>query len=93
MASRADRGDREDDWVRDNFTARMNNEKIAEELIAQTRSPQDAYKYAIRREKGIEHSRTMKSNPFGQRNTTKKQEQVHYISTRGRYSNSNNPNS
>ena len=51
LASRADCGDREDDWVRDMFTAHMNNDKIAEELIAQTRSPEDAYDYAIRLEK------------------------------------------
>ena len=29
----------------------MSNEKIAEEVLAQTRSPQEAYEYAIRREK------------------------------------------
>ena len=36
------------------FTAHMNNEKIAEDLIAETRSPQDSYQYATSREKGIE---------------------------------------
>ena len=30
LASRADCGDREDEWVRDMFTAHMSNEKIAE---------------------------------------------------------------
>ena len=92
-ASRADCGDREDEWVRDMFTAHMHNEKIAKELLAKTRYPQDAYVYAIRREKGIEHSRTMKINPFGGQSTTK-QEPVHYINTRGgRYNSSNNQNS
>ena len=43
LASRADCGDRESEWVRDMFTAHMNNEKIAEELLAQTRTPQEAY--------------------------------------------------
>ena len=76
LASRADCGDREDEWVRDMFTAHMSNEKIAEELLAETGSPQDAYEYAIRRQKGIEHSRTMKINPFGGQTTTK-QEPVH----------------
>ena len=47
----------------------MHNEKIAE---AKTRTPQDAYEYTIRREKGIEHSRTMKINPFGGQTTPKK---------------------
>ena len=75
------------------FTARMNNEKVAEELLAQTRSPKEAYEYAIRRDKGIEHSRTMKINPFGGQ-ITSKQEPVHYINTRGvRYNYSNNQNS
>ena len=49
QASRKDCGDCENEWVRDMFTAHMNNDKIAEELLAQTRSPQDDY--AIRREK------------------------------------------
>ena len=48
LASRADFGDRESEWVRDMGTAHMNNEKIAEGLLAQTRSPQEAYEYAIR---------------------------------------------
>ena len=63
------------------FTATTDHHKIAEELLAETRSPQDAYEYAIRREKGIEHSRTMKTNPFeGQATTTTtKQESKHYI--------------
>ena len=91
LASRADCGDRKHEWVRDMFTTHMTNEKIAEELLAQTRTPQDAYEYAIRREKGIEHSRTMKTNPFGGQTTTK-HEPVHYINTRGRYNYSNNQN-
>ena len=39
--------------------------------------------YATRREKGIEHSRTMKTNPFGGNQITTKQEPVNYINTRG----------
>ena len=46
--------------------------------------------YEIRREKGIEHSRTMKINPFGGQTTTK-QEPLHYINNRGgRYNSANN---
>ena len=87
-----DCGDREDECVRDMFTAHMNNDKLAEELLAQTRTPQEAYEYAIRREKGIEHSKTMKINPFGGLQFTPKLEPVNYINTRGRanYSNSQN---
>ena len=85
LASRADCGDRESEWVRDLFTDHMNNEKIAMELLAQARTPQEAYKYAIRREKGTEHSRTMKVNPIaGQTVTPPKQEPIRYVNTRGR---------
>ena len=94
VASRADNGDRENDWVRDMFTAHIHNEKIAEELLAETRSLKDAYEYAIRREKGIEHSRTMKTNPFGGQITTRtKQEPIHSINPRRRdnYTNNYNP--
>ena len=84
MASRTDGGDREDEWVRDKSTAHMHNENISEELLAQTRTPQDAYENAIRTEKGIEHNRTMKTNPFGNQITTTVQEPIHYINTRGR---------
>ena len=67
------------------FTAHMKNEKIADELLAQTRTPQEAYEYVSRREKRIEHSRTMKVNPIGgQTVTTPKQEPIHYVKTRGR---------
>ena len=93
LASQADCGDRESEWVRDMFTAHMNNEKIAEELLVQTRTPQEAYEYAIRRKKGIEHSRTMKINPIGgQTVTTPKQEPKHYVNTRGRQNQQYNQN-
>ena len=88
LALRADSGDREDEWVRD-----MQTEKIAEELLAQTESPQDAYEYAIRLDKGIEHNRTRKIDPFGGQTATTKQEPVHYINTRGRNNYTNNQSS
>ena len=37
LASRADWGDREDEWVRDVFIAHMHNDKITEELLSETR--------------------------------------------------------
>ena len=64
LASRADCGDREDEWVKNMFTAHTHNNKIAEKLLAQTQSPPDAYDYAIRRGKDFKHSRTMNLNPF-----------------------------
>ena len=74
------------------FHSACEHGKITKELLAQTLTPQDAYEYAIRREKGIKHSRTMEINPFGGQ-TTAKQEPVHYINTRCRYIYSNNQNS
>ena len=52
LAAPADCDDREEEWVRDIFRAHMTNEKIAEELLAETRSPKSAYENAIKREKG-----------------------------------------
>ena len=93
LASQSDCGDRESEWVKDMFTALMNNETIAEELLAQTRTRQEADEYAIRRKKGIEHRRTMKVNPIGgQTVTTPKQEPIHYVNTRGRQNQQYNQN-
>ena len=64
----------------------MNNEKVAEELLAQT---EDAYEY----EKGLEQGRTMKTNPFGDQTLITKQEPVHYVNTRGRQNQQNNQHS
>ena len=61
LASKADCVDKEDEWVRDMFTAHMLNKKISEEILAKTRSLKEEYEYAIRREKGNEHNRIMKS--------------------------------
>ena len=84
LASRADFGDKEDEWVCDMFTAHMKIERIAKELLAETRTPQEAYQYAIRLEKGIEHCETMKLNPNGTTSlVTIKQEPMGYIQPRG----------
>ena len=94
LASQADCGDREDGCVRDMFNAHMHNGKIAEERLAETRSPQGAQEYAIRREKGIKHSRTLMTNPFGGQTTTMtKQKPIHYINSRGRNNYANSQNS
>ena len=62
----------------------MKIERIAEELLAEIRTPQEAYEHAIRREKGIEHCKTMKLNPNGTTSLlTIKQEPMGYIQPRG----------
>ena len=76
------------------FTAHKHNGKPAEEIFSATRSPEDAYEYENRRKKFIEHSRTMKTNPFGgQKTTMAKQEAIHYINSRGSKKYANNQNS
>ena len=97
LAYRADCGDREDEWVRDMFTAHMHNEKTAEELLAQTRTPQDAYEYAIRREKGIEHIRTGRIEhgrpyPRGSQNTRGQQRKNNTNSSKQCYKGGNQYN-
>ena len=83
--SRADCGDNENEWVGERFTAHMNNEKIAEEMLAETRTPQEAYEYAISREKGIENSKNVKLNPIGTNSSvTIKQEPIGIYSTQRR---------
>ena len=68
----------------------MLNENVAEELLAETSQPQDAYENAIRREKDIEHSRTMKPNPFGFITSSAiKQEPISYIQHRSLGENQN----
>ena len=68
LVSQAVCGDPENDWVWYMLTAHMSNDKIAEELLAETKSKQDTY--AIMREKVIEDSKAMKTNPFGVQTTT-----------------------
>ena len=70
LAPRTDCGDREDERVCDMFTAEMSKEKIAEELLTETRSPQEAYEFAVEREKGIQRSKTVKKNLLGAVSTT-----------------------
>ena len=75
-------GDREDEWVRDMFTAHVSYESFAEELLAETTSTQSAYEYAIWRGKANEHIEAIKTSPFGASatpNATIKQKLMGYI--------------
>ena len=70
-ASRANCWDWETEWVRDKFTAQKHNSKIAEELLAETRSPsEDAYEHAIRSKNVIKHSQTMKTKIYTDKTRT-----------------------
>ena len=48
LALRTEFADREDECVRGMFSALMYNQKIAQGLLDETRSPQDAFEYVIR---------------------------------------------
>ena len=69
--------------MRGMFPAHMLNEKISEELLAETRTLKKAYEYAIRRANGIEHNRTIKSHSLGLSQTSGsiklKQEPIDFI--------------
>ena len=46
----------ETEIIRDLFTANMTNDEVQKDLLAETKSPAQAFEYAIRREKGLESS-------------------------------------
>ena len=69
--------------VRGKLTAHIKDSNIADKLLAELRLPQGAYGKAICQEKGIEHSRTLKINPFGPSTSTSiKQDFIGYIQPR-----------
>ena len=41
--------------IRDLFTANMTNDEVQKDLLAETKTPTQAFEYAIRREKGLEN--------------------------------------
>ena len=56
---------------REMLTALLNNEKIAEELLAETRTQHDTFEYGFRRIKAIKRKKkTKKKNNFGLTTTT-----------------------
>ena len=45
----------ETEIIRDLFTANMTNDEVQKDLLAETKTPAQAFKYAIRRENGLEN--------------------------------------
>ena len=60
----------EDDRARDMFAAQKLNEKISKELVTETRIPEEAYGYAISREKSLERNQTIKKQSQGHPNAS-----------------------
>ena len=48
-------GGLESEIVRDLFTANMSNDEVQKDLLAETKTPEQALDYAVRREKGLEN--------------------------------------
>ena len=76
----------ETEIIRDLFTANMTNDEVQKDLLAETKSPEQAFEYAIRREKGLENQIQIRkqgstTNPFQQ--TGIKTEPVGFIQRRG----------
>ena len=45
----------ETEIIRDLFTANMTNDEVQKDLLAETKTPAQAFKYAIRKENGLEN--------------------------------------
>ena len=91
LASRADCGDREDEWVRDMFTAHISNEKLQKNCwhkhVAHRKHTN--IRYDEKRNKTQSHH---EKNPFGGQIAITKQEPVDNVNARGRRSQQNNQN-
>ena len=73
---------------RDLFTANMSNDEVQRDLLAETKSPDQALDYAVRREKGLEnqiHIRKQGISGNQSRFTNKKSEPVNFVQKRGGY--------
>ena len=76
----------ETDIIRDLFTANMSNVEVQKDLLAETKIPEQALDYAIRREKYLEHQLAIQKQG-SQRSTqvyNMKTEPVGFIQKRGR---------
>ena len=76
----------ETEIIRDLFTANMTNDEVQKDLLAETKTPEQAFEYAIRREKGLENQiqiRKQGSSSFTSQHTGIKTEPVGFIQRRG----------
>ena len=83
----------ETEIIRDLLTANMTNDEVQNDLLAETKSPTQAFEYEIRREKGLENQlqiRKQGSTTFSSQQTGIKSEPVGFIQKRGGDSYRNN---
>ena len=72
--------------IRDLFTANMSNDAVQKDLLAETKTPEQALDYAVRREKGLEnqvHIRKQGTSNNHTRFTNVKSEPVNFVQRRG----------
>ena len=83
----------ETEIIRVLFTANMTNDEVQKDLLAETKTPDQAFEYAIRREKGLEiqlQIRKQGSSAIFPQQTGIKSEPVGFIQRRGGVSYRNN---
>ena len=79
----------ETDIIRDVFTANMSNVEVQKDLLAETKTQEQALDYAIRREKGLEHQLVIRKqgSPRSTQVFIMKTEPVGFIQKRGNNNN------
>ena len=81
-------GGLESEIIRDLFTANMSNDEDQKDLLAETKSPEQALDYAVRGKKGLEnhvHIRKQGTSNSHTGFTNKKSEPVNFVQRRGGY--------
>ena len=76
----------ETEIIRGLFTANMTNDEVQKDLLAETKTPDQAFEYAIRREKSLENQlqiRKQGSSAVSSQQTGIKSEPVGFIQRRG----------
>ena len=79
----------ETEIIRDPFTANMSNDESQKDLWAETKTPEQALDYAIRREKGLENQLIIRKqgSPLSTQVSNVKSELVDFIQKRGNTNN------
>ena len=75
----------ETDIIRDLFTANMSNDEVQKDLLAETKTAEQALDYAIRREKGLENQLVIRKqgSPTSTQVSNVKTEPVGFVQKRG----------
>ena len=72
-------GGLESEIIRDLFTANMSNDEVKKDPLAQTKAPEQALDYAVRREKGLENQVHIRKQDSSNSHTNLKSEPVNFV--------------